>query len=368
MMPAPARRRLILAAVACVSLVQAVPASGQDLLGETGTRGAGSTFVYPVLSRWSREYRAWLARGGDYPVAEASLDDPPASSALEYEPVGSLAGLLRLKAGAVDFAASDMPLKSDELNGLGLGQFPIVVGGVVVAVNADGVPSGRLKLTGLVLADIFLGRIARWSDPAIADLNPGLRLPDAPIVVIHRSDGSGTTFNFTAYLSAVSTEWKLKAGSNLMVAWPTGTAAKGNEGVARAVKATRNSIGYVEYAQATQLGLAHALLQNRAGRFVRPDAATFQAAAACADWSAAPDFDIVLTNPAGEHAYPIAATVFVLASRTAPRARTRAALDFFRWSLRKASGTAATLGYVPLPPTLVQQVEAYWARTFRTGS
>ena len=212
MMPAPARRRLILAAVACVSLVQAVPASGQDLLGETGTRGAGSTFVYPVLSRWSREYRAWLARGGDYPVAEASLDDPPASSALEYEPVGSLAGLLRLKAGAVDFAASDMPLKSDELNGLGLGQFPIVVGGVVVAVNADGVPSGRLKLTGPVLADIFLGRIARWSDPAIAGLNPGLRLPDAPIVVIHRSDGSGTTFNFTAYLSAVSAEWKLKGG------------------------------------------------------------------------------------------------------------------------------------------------------------
>ena len=368
MMPAPARRRHILAAVACVSLVQAVPASGQDLLGETGTRGAGSTFVYPLLSRWSREYRIWLARGGDYPVAEASLDDPSASSALEYEPVGSLAGLLRLKAGAVDFAASDMGLKSDELNGLGLGQFPIVVGGVVVAVNADGVPSGRLKLTGPVLADIFLGRIVRWSDPAIAGLNPDLRLPDAPIVVIHRSDGSGTTFNFTAYLSAVSAEWKLKAGANLMVAWPTGTAAKGNEGVARAVKATRNSIGYVEYAQATQLGLAHALLQNRAGRFVRPDAATFQAAAAGADWSAASDFHIVLTDPAGDQAYPIAAAVFVLMSKTAPRVRTRSALDFFRWSLRKGSGTATTLGYVPLPPMLVQQVEAYWARTFQAGS
>ena len=171
---------------------------------------------------------------------------------------------------------------------------------------------------GAVLADIFLGRIARWSDPAIVGLNPGLRLPDAPIVVIHRSDGSGTTFNFTAYLSAVSAEWKLKAGSNLMVAWPTGKAAEGNEGVARAVKATRNAIGYVEYAQATELGLAHALLQNRAGRFVRPDAATFQAAAAGADWSAAPDFHVVLTNPAGEQAYPIAATVFVLMSRTAP--------------------------------------------------
>ena len=368
MMPASFQRRLILAALAGAAIVQAVPASGQDVLGETGTKGAGSTFVYPVLSRWSREYRAWLARGGDYPGLDASLDDPPASSTLEYEPVGSLAGLLRLKDRAVDFAASDMPLTSAELSGQGLGQFPIVVGGVVVAVNADGAPTGRLKLTGPVLADIFLGRIARWSDPAIAGLNPGLRLPDAPIAVIHRSDGSGTTFNFTAYLSAVSAEWKLKAGSNLMVAWPTGTAAKGNEGLARAVKATRNSIEYVEYAQATQLGLSHALLQNRAGRFVRPDAATFQAAAAGADWSAAPHFHIVLTNPAGEQAYPIAATVFVLMSKTAPRVRTRSALDFFRWSLRKGSGTATALGYVPLPPALVQQVETYWARTFQAGS
>ena len=261
-----------------------------------------------------------------------------------------------------------MPLKSDELAGLGLGQFPIVVGGVVVAVNADGVPSGRLKLTGPVLADIFLGRIVRWSDPAIAGLNPGLRLPDAPIVVIHRSDGSGTTFNFTAYLSAVSAEWKLKAGSGLMVAWPTGTAAEGNEGVARAVKATRNAIGYVEYAQATQLGLAHALLQNRAGRFVTARRRDVPGRRRGRGLVSRADFHVVLTNPAGEQAYPIAATVFVLVSRTAPRARTRAALDFFRWSLRKGSGTATTLGYVPLPPALVQQVEAYWARTFQTGS
>jgi phosphate transport system substrate-binding protein len=275
---------------------------------------------------------------------------------------------VRLKDRAVDFAASDMPLTSAELAAQGLGQFPIVVGGVVVAVNADGVPSGRLKLTGAVLADIFLGRIARWSDPAIVGLNPGLRLPDAPIVVIHRSDGSGTTFNFTAYLSAVSAEWKLKAGSNLMVAWPTGKAAEGNEGVARAIKATRNAIGYVEYAQATELGLAHVLLQNRAGRFVRPDAATFQAAAAAADWSTAPDFHVVLTNPAGEQAYPIAATVFVLMSKNATRARARSALDFFRWSLRKGGAAATTLGYVPLPPALVQRVEAYWARTFQAGS
>ena len=366
-MAAHVRRRIVLAAVTCASILHAVPASAQDVLGETGTRGAGSTFVYPVLSRWSHGYRAWLARGGDYPALEASLDDPPASSALEYEPVGSLAGLLRLEARAVDFAATDMPLTSAELARRGLGQFPMVVGGVVVAVNADGVPSGRLKLTGPVLADIFLGRVARWSDPAIVGLNPGLHLPDAPITVIHRSDGSGTTFNFTAYLSAVSAEWKRTAGANLMVTWPTGKAAEGNEGVARAVKATRNAIGYVEYAQATELGLAHALLQNRAGRFVRPDAATFQAAAAGADWSAA-DFHVVLTNPAGEQAYPIAATVFAMISKTAPRAKTRAALDFFRWSLRKGSATATALGYVPLPPALVHRVEAYWARTFQAGS
>ena len=204
-----------------------------------------------------------------------------------------------------------MPLKSDELNGLGLGQFPIVVGGVVVAVNADGVPSGRLKLTGPVLADIFLGRIVRWSDPAIAGLNPDLRLPDAPIVVIHRSDGWHDVQLHGVPLRS-QRRVETKAGSNLMVAWPTGTAAKGNEGVARAVKATRNSIGYVEYAQATQLGLAHALLQNRAGRFVTARCRDVPGRRRGRGLVAASDFHIVLTGAAGDQAYPIAATVFVL--------------------------------------------------------
>jgi phosphate transport system substrate-binding protein len=242
------------------------------------------------------------------------------------------------------------------------------MGGVVVAVSADGVPSGRLKLTGPALADIFLGRITRWSDPALVALNPELRLPDAPITVVHRSDGSGTTFNFTAYLAAVSPEWKLKAGSGLMVVWPTGRAAKGNDGLAQAIKATRNAIGYVDFAQASQMGLAHALLQNRAGRFVRPGVASFQAAASSADWAAAADFHVLLTNASGGEAYPIAVTVFALVNRSAPRARVRPALDFFRWSLRKGGGTATALGYVPLPPALVQQVEAYWGRTFHNGS
>ena len=366
-MPAHIRRRLVLAAITCASILHAAPASGQDVLGETGTRGAGSTFVYPVLSRWSHEYRAWLARGGDYPALEASLDDPPASSALEYEPVGSLAGLLRLEARAVDFAATDMPLKSDELARRGLGQFPIVVGGVVVAINVDGVPSGRLKLTGPVLADIFLGRIVRWSDPAIGGLNPGLRLPDAPIVVIHRSDGSGTTFNFTAYLSAVSDEWKRKARvrTHGCLAQRNGRRRERGRGARGQGDAKCDRLRGVRTSDRARARARHAAEPRRP---LRPaDAATFQAAAAGADWSAA-DFHVLLTNPAGEQAYPIAATVFALMSRTAPAARTRPALDFFRWSLRKGGGTAATLGYVPLPPALVQQVEAYWARTFQTGS
>ena len=359
------RRALTLGLVSFV-MVSAIPVSTQDVLGETGIKGAGSTFVYPVLSKWSREYRMWLARGGDYPVA-GGLDDPPASSALEYEPVGSLAGSLRVKDRAVDFGASDMPLKSDELASLGLGQFPIVIGGVVVAINIDGVGTGEVRLTGPLLADVFLGKIRQWSDPALKALNPSVTLPDAPIVVVHRSDGSGTTLNFTDYLSKVSAEWKLRAGAGLLVAWPTGTGAKGNEGVAQAVQQTRNSIGYVEFAQASQLGLRHVLIQNRAGRFVAPAPATFQAAAAGADWGAATDFHAVLTDGAGDTAYPITATVFILMHKSGSRTRTRAALEFFRWSLESGSRTASELGYVPLPASLVQQITAYWSVAFKTG-
>jgi phosphate transport system substrate-binding protein len=343
-------------------------ALAQDVLGETGVKGAGSTFVYPILSKWSREYRQFLARGGDYPVVDGGLDDPPASSALEYEPVGSLAGALRVKDRAVDFGATDMPLESGELAALGLGQFPLVIGGVVVALNVDGVASGRLRLTGPVLADIYLGKITRWSDPAIAAINPELRLPAENIAVIHRSDGSGTTFNFTAYLAKVSPEWKLKASSGLLVQWPTGTGAKGNEGVAQAVRATRNAIGYVEYAHASHLNLALASLQNRAGRFVRPGPAGFHAAAAAARWSATDDFRALLIDLDGEQAYPITATVFVLMNRKAPRARLRPALDFFRWSLTRGGSTADQLGYVPLPAALVVQVQRYWADAFGVGS
>ena len=360
--------RLAAAGITAVTALSILPARAQDVLGETGIKGAGSTFVYPVLSKWSREYRAALSRGGDFPAANSGLEDPPASSALEYEPVGSLAGTLRVKDRAVDFGASDMPLKSEELATLGLGQFPIVMGGVVVAVNIDGVGPGGVRLTGPVIADVFLGKITHWSDAAVKALNPAVKLPEARITVVNRSDGSGTTFNFTDYLSKVSPEWRLKVGSGLLVPWPTGTGAKGNEGVAQAVKRVANSIGYVEYAQALQLKLTYALIQNRSGRFVRPDPASFQAAAASAEWGKTSDFYVLFTDVAGENAYPITATVFVLMHKTASRTRTRAALDFFRWSLEKGSGAASQLGYVPLPAPLVQQVKDYWTRTFRIGT
>lgn len=342
-----------------------LPALTQEVLGNTGgVRGAGSTFVYPVLSRWSVEYRQAVSRGGIAAVANSGLDDPPSSTALEYEPVGSLAGTLRAQDALVDFGATEMPLKSDELARMKLVQFPIVIGGVVVAVNVDGVSAGALRLTGPVIADVYLGRITSWADPAIVALNPGVRLPDARIRVVHRSDGSGTTFNFTDYLSKISSEWKLKVGSALVVPWPTGSGAKGNEGMANLIRRTPNSIGYVEYAQAIQSKLAFALLQNRAGQFVRPESATFQAAAAQADWAGAGDFHLLLTDVAGNMAYPITATVFALMPKQAPPARTRAALDFFRWSLDAGAPTAARLGYVPLPAPLVQQVKGYWSKSF----
>jgi phosphate transport system substrate-binding protein len=232
--------------------------------------------------------------------------------------------------------------------------------GVVIAVNIDGVGQAQLKLTGPVLAEIFLGNISRWSDARIKAHNPALSLPDAPIAVVRRSDGSGTTFNFTDYLSQVSPDWKLRAGSGLLISWPTGASARGNEGVAQLVQTTRNSIGYVEYAQATQLRLNHALLQNGAGNFVRPSAASFQAAAASATWDPTRDFYVLLTNTPGKDAYPITATVFALMPKSAASARTAAALDFFRWSLERGATSAARLGYVPLPPELVKQVTGYW--------
>jgi phosphate transport system substrate-binding protein len=258
-----------------LAVIWGSPASTQEVVGSAEITGAGSTFAYPIISKWAKGYQHWVAGGGDLPVAGSGLDDPPAGPILDYEPVGSLAGTMRIKTGAVDFGASDRPLPSAELRKLGLVQFPVVIGGAVAVINLDGVERGELKLTGPLLADIFLDRVQIWSDPAIAALNPGLKLPDAKIVVVHRSDGSGTTFNFANYLSKVSPEWREKVGFDLIVPWPTGIGAKGNKGVAETVAKTKNAIGYVEYVQAMRSGLSFASVQNRAGTFIRPDSSSF---------------------------------------------------------------------------------------------
>ena len=355
-------------AAAAFLAVSAAPAGAQEVAGAGGVTGAGSTFAYPVISRWSKGYQRWVSGGGEFPAAGSGLDDSPTGPALDYEPTGSLAGTMRVKEAAVDFGASDVPLKSEELGKLGLSQFPIVIGGVVAVVNIGGVGPGEIRFTGELLADIYLGKILTWADPAIKAINPSLKLPDAKIAVVRRADGSGTTFNFTNYLSKVSPQWREKVGSDLLVSWPTGVGAKGNDGVSQAVRQTKNAIGYVEFAHALQTKLSYALIQNQAGKFVTPDAASFQAAAANAEWGKTSDFYLLLTDAPGESAYPIVATVFVLMHKSMPPRRARAAVNFFNWSLEKGAKDAADLGYVPLPPPLVKQVKDYWAKNLKAGS
>ena len=310
--------------------------------------GAGATFIYPLLSKWSAQY------------SQAT------GNKINYQSIGSGGGIAQIKAGTVDFGSSDKPLGADELAQAGLGQFPSAVGGVVPVVNLPGVQPGQLKLTGPVLADIYLGRITMWNDAAIAALNPGMSLPALKINVVKRSDGSGTTFNFVNYLSKVSPEWKAKVGEGTSVQWPTGIGGKGNEGVAAYVKQMKGSIGYVELAYASENAMAHTQMQNAAGQWVQPNIASFQAAAAAADWKNAKDFGVVITNAPGAAAWPIAATNFILMYKQ-PRdpARSKAALDFFRWALDNGGATAQSLNYVPLPPELVSQVKSYWASEFK---
>lgn len=304
--------------------------------------GAGSTFVYPVLSAWSADYSKQTGQN------------------VNYQSIGSGGGISQIKAGTVDFGASDQPLDPNELAAAGLTQFPIVIGGVVPVVNISGIQPGRLRLTGPLLADIYAGKVKVWNDPVIARINPGLNLPKTSIAVVHRSDGSGTSFNFTHYLSQVSPSWKSGPGEGKSVAWPTGIGGKGNEGVAGYVKQIPNSIGYVEYAYVLQNGMSYAQLQNSAGNFVAPSSDSFAAAAASADWAHAKDFFLVMTNAPGANAYPITATTFVLMHKQPKDAqRSKSTLDFFRWSLEHGQAQARKLDYVPLPANLVQQVESY---------
>ena len=306
--------------------------------------GAGASFVYPVMTKWSADYAG--ATGNK----------------VNYQSIGSGGGIAQIKAGTVDFGSSDAPLKPEELAKSGLAQFPSVIGGVVPVINVEGLQPGQLKLTGPVLADIFLGKIGTWNDPAIAALNPGVALPAAKINTVHRSDGSGTTFNFVNYLSKVSPEWKSKVGEGTSVNWPGGVGGKGNEGVAAYVRQLKNSIGYVELAYAEQNDMGYASLQNAAGQFVLPTAESFAAAAASADWANARDFNLVITDAPGAQAWPITATNFILVykqPKDAERARNTQA--FFRWAFEQGKAQAEALDYVPLPPELVAQIEAYWA-------
>lgn len=323
----------------------AAPAGDQKSVSITG---AGATFIYPLLSKWSDDYNK--ATGHE----------------INYQSIGSGGGIAQIKAATVDFGSSDAPLKPDELAKFGLAQFPSVIGGVVPVINVPGVPSGALKLDGETLANIFLGKVTKWNDPAIVALNGGVNLPDKKITVVHRSDGSGTTFNFVNYLSKVNADWKSKVGEGTAVKWPTGIGGKGNEGVAAYVKQIKGSIGYVELAYALQNKMSHTGMQNAAGNWVQPNAESFQAAAASADWANAKDFNLVITNAAGADAWPITATNFILMYKQPKNAqRSKDTLDFFRWSLEKGQPQAQALDYVPLPPALVQQVEAYWAAEFK---
>lgn len=329
----PLVRLAAIALAACVAL----PATAAEITG------AGASFIYPVMTRWSADYRQ--ATGHQ----------------VNYQSIGSGGGIAQIKAGTVDFGSSDAPLKPEELASSGLVQFPSVIGGVVPIVNVTGIAPGALRLDGAVLANIFLGKVTTWNDPAIVALNPGLTLPASRITVVHRSDGSGTTFNFVNYLSKVSPEWKSSIGEGTSVRWPTGIGGKGNEGVSAYVRQVRNSIGYVELSYAVQNRLSHAQMRNAAGRWVQPGEESFAAAAASADWANARDFHLVMTNAPGEAAWPITATNFIL-MRKQPRSPegARQAREFFRWVYANGDAQARALDYVPLPDSLVQRIEGYW--------
>lgn len=331
--------RRILATLVALGLCGS--ASAEDITG------AGSTFVFPILSKWAADYAATTG------------------TIVKYQSIGSRGGIAQIKSASVDFGASDAPLRPDDLQKSGLGQFPLAIGGIVPVLNVEGIKPGEVKFTGPLLADIFLGKVKMWNDRALTDLNPGVKLPAAPIAVVHRSDGSGTTFNWTNYLSKVSAEWRRKMGEGTAVDWPVGIGGKGNEGVAALVLQTSQSIGYVEYTYVLQNKLAYGLVQNKAGRFVKPGAASFQAAAAGADWAQAQDFYLVMTDSPAEDAYPVAATAFILMQKTPKNAaQSKSALAFFRWALENGQKAATELDYVPLPPGLVMEIEAYWRSAF----
>jgi phosphate transport system substrate-binding protein len=305
--------------------------------------GAGATFPYPIYAKWAEAYKA------------------KTGNSLNYQSIGSGGGIRQIQNKTVDFGATDMPLKPADLDKGGMLQFPTVVGGDVPVVNVPGIKPGELKLTGTVLADIYLGKVKKWNAPAIANLNPGVKLPDQDITVVHRSDGSGTTFIWVNYLSKMSTEWKEKVGEGTSVNWPVGVGGKGNEGVASYVQRIAGAIGYVEYAYALQNKMAYAQVQNRDGNFVTPNIESFRAAAAGAQWDKAPGMYLILTDQAGKNSWPIAGATFILVYKTPEKAdRAKEVLKFFDWAYTDGDKLATALDYVPLPDSVVKMIQATW--------
>jgi len=307
--------------------------------------GAGATFPAPVYAKWAETYKAQTG------------------NALNYQAIGSGGGIKQITAGTVDFGASDKPMKPDDLATNGLVMFPTVVGGVVPVVNLPGIKSGQVKLTGAQVADIYRGVIKKWNDPLLAKTNPGVALPNLPITVVHRSDGSGTTFLFTSYLSLKAAHWAQQVGGNDSVQWPTGIGGKGNDGVAAFVRQTAGAIGYVEYAYAKQNGLTYTLLQNKAGKFVTPAAENFAAAAAGAKWQSAPGFYLLLLDQPAPEAWPITGATFILVhAKQENPAKGAEVLKFFDWAYKNGDGAAGQLDYVPLPASVKDLIRRSWSK------
>ncbi|CAH1200474.1 phosphate ABC transporter periplasmic binding protein [Candidatus Nitrotoga sp. BS] len=324
-----------------ISLVTSLLAASNAFAA--GITGAGATFPYPIYAKWADTYKTQTG------------------ISVNYQSIGSGGGIKQIIAKTVNFGASDMPLKPETLEENGLMQFPAVMGGVVPVINIPGVAVGQLKLDGKVLADIFLGKITKWNDPALRALNPGAKLPNKTIIVVHRSDGSGTTFIFTNYLSKVSPEWKSAVGEGTAVSWKTGTGGKGNEGVASYVQRIKNSIGYVEYAYALQNKMTYAQLKNNDGQFVKPNDASFKAAATNADWEKTPGFYELLTNEPGKESWPITGATFILMHKEQDKSeRAKEALKFFDWAYSNGGEMAEALDYVPMPEKVQQLVRAAW--------
>jgi phosphate transport system substrate-binding protein len=332
-----------LSAAGLFAAASIMPAAALDI------SGAGATFPYPIYAKWADAYKKETGNG------------------LNYQSIGSGGGIKQIQAKTVTFGASDMPLTEDQLKKDGLVQFPTVMGGVVPVVNLEGVKPGDIVIDGPTLAKMFLGEVKTWNDPAIQKLNPNAKLPNQAVVVVHRSDGSGTTFLFTDYLSKVNADWKSKVGANTAVEWPTGIGAKGNEGVANNVSQTKGSIGYVEYAYAKQNKLAHTKMVNKDGKTVEPTAAAFSAAAGSADWTGTPGFAVILTNEPGAGSWPIAGATFILIHKDPQdKAAASEALKFFAWAYDKGDKMAEDLDFVPMPDPVVASIKKVWSSDVKT--